>query len=298
MGKYYTWRISMKLLKKVFIAFMCVVSLFSATLGLTACSDVRTLELQIQVYDYKNEETKDVVLTVDLYRHLAEKTVDSVIAAAKDGYYDNAVFYKSEGQNNQIMLGDYKVDADNKIVANTILPVIKGEFERNGVVGSDLANKKGAVGLWRSWYASDTTYASSSDARDTGSANWYMPTKEIASYNGWFCLFGLIDLDNLDNKNALDLIIAAFDSSAQRDDYMVYYTGDYNEEADYLTNYGLTQNIVALADYNEMIEDGEIKDLFTAEGNQLRKYNSVKISVPEISASGVVGAKVVKAIVK
>ena len=135
---------------------------------------------------------------------------------------------------------------------------------------------------------------------NSGRATWFIPTadSELSSYNGWFCVFGQIDLNNQDNKTALDLIVNAFATSADRDDYMVYYTGDYDENADYLTNYGLTQNIVALSDYNEMIEDGEIQNLFTAEGNQLRKYNSVKISVPEISASGVVGAKVVKAIVK
>ena len=285
----------MKLFKKIFTSFLVVAMLVTFCTGLTACKDIRTLELQLKVYDYSAEEMKDATLTIELYRHLAEQTVDSVIEAVEDGFYDGAVFYKMDGQSNQIMLGDYKVDENNKIVRNDVRPTIKGEFDKNGVVGSDLTNKKGAVGLWRSWYAADTSYNFSSDARDSGSATWYLPTKEIAGYDGWMCVFGQIDLEDAGNKSAFELIEKAF--SNEFDQYAAYFTGEYDQtKSD--EDYGLEFNLDTYADYNEKSENDQIEDIFVAEGKQLVKYNAQTFKVAEVEDTGVVAAKVVKAIIK
>ena len=284
----------MKLFKRIFITVMSAIMLFSACLGLTACGTTTKLELQVEVYDYSEEEVKEFTITVELYSHLAPKTVKAVVDAVKNGYYDNAVFYSIQNYNSQIMVGDYKVNEDGEIVFNEKLPTIDGEFERNGVVGSNLTNVKGSIGIWRSWYASDEEYRTSSDARDSGSLNWYMPTVKLSGYDKYFCVFATIDMENETNADAFQMILDATKADTF-DQYMVYYTGEYDAEKGAEEDYGLTAHIVKYADYDEALID----DLFVAEDAQLVKYNAhyIKVSEPEQGSKNV-GAKIVKATIK
>lgn len=266
----------MKLFKKIFINLMVIVVALTACIGLTACKeDIRTAEFSIQVYDYEAGSVKNVTLNVDLYGHLAPETVDAIAEYLKDGYYNDTVFYKLEDYSKQIMMGDYKFE-NGKLVQNAIKPEIKGEFKNGGVVGSNLVNERGYIGLWRNAFVSDGGYMTSSDARDSGRATLYMPTEAISTYNDWLCVFAKIDLTDEDNSSALSLIEAAFGTNATFEEFVVYYTGTFDaEKVD--ENFGLTYNCVAEDDFDE----DEIENLFKAEGEQYECYNyhTVKLAV-------------------
>ena len=125
-----------------------------------------------------------------------------------------------------------------------------------------------------------------------------IPTREKTAYDGWFCAFATIDLEDQANEEAFELIQAAMESS-YFDQYVVYYTGEYDAEKDETEDFGLTFNIATYADYNEMEEHGQIEDLFTAKGQQLVKYNKQTIKVSETANNtNEIGAKIVKVTVK
>lgn len=283
----------MKRIKKLFVNLIAIVMVVVSCLSLTACKDVRTLELSIQVYDYTESATKNVTLTVDLYGHLAPKTVDAIESYVKDGYYDNAIFYKLDGYSSQIMLGDL-LDKDGAIEQNAIKPQLPGEFTRGGTVGSNLISKKGYIGLWRDWFAYDGNYKTN-NALDSGRATWYIPTStsELTDYADWFCVFAQIDLENEDNVTALDLITSAYSDNDNAVEYEIYYTGTYDAEKKD-ENFGLKFNCV-----NELLfDEEEIDDLFTAEGAQYQSYNHYTVKVAKVPEVGSVAAKIVSAKMK
>ncbi|MBE7061411.1 MAG: hypothetical protein E7382_02605 [Clostridiales bacterium] len=284
----------MKGLKKIFINLIVVVMLVSACFAFAGCKDVREMELTVSVYNNETDETEEVTLTVELYGHLAKETVDAIEGYINDGYYDDAIFYLfGDGSYmKQLMVGDLKYSAENGIVQNDIKPELdKAEFTRGGTKGSNLTSEKGAIGLWRTWYASDNEYRTNSNALTSGRATWYIPTSTISSYNDWFCVFAQIDFEEEGNEDALNKIIKGCDrEDADFTEYVIYYTGEYDEtKAD--QNHGLTFNCVEKADYQE----DEIDDLFVAEGEQYVCYNKTNIKVPVVLTTGEPAVKIISA---
>lgn len=283
----------MKKLLKVAVNFMAVAMLAVATFSLSACEDIKKLELSLSLYNYSDNTfyaEDDVKFSVELYRHLAPKTVDKVLEHVKAGYYDNAVFYIDESNSSQIMMGDLKFE-DGELKQNLIngkLPSeIYGEFEHNGTTGSNLVSEKGSIGIWRSYYASDANYRTSSDARNSGRATWYIPTSTISGYNDYFCVFAIYDTSNSANAKAIDAITAIFGNSDYYTEYVIYYTGEYDAEKPD-ENYGLTFNVMEKDDFDALDEEPE---MFEAEGQQLVCYNKKTVKIPN-SVNGRVAAKV------
>ena len=228
----------MKRFFKVLAGAITAILLSLCCFSLVGCKDIKTIDVHISVYDIENGKfadataEDDVVITVKLYRHLAPKTVDAVLAYIEKGYYNNAAFYKFEDENTmQINVGDY-VFRDGGIHQNKadyLAPVV-GEFAKNNTTGSNLTNLSGAVGLWRSWGTEG--YKISDNARDSGVATWYLPTQPINDYNDYFCVFGTFDLtddeDKWDNGDTWGLIRGIFSDENYYTSYTVFYTGEYD----------------------------------------------------------------------
>ncbi len=279
----------MKRIKKLFVNLIAMAMVVLCCLSFTACKDVRTLKLELQIYDYTNGATENVTMTVDLYAHLAPKTVNAIEDYVEEGYYDNTIFYQLEGYSSQIMLGDLK-DDNGSIVLNSVKPQLPGEFTRGGTVGSNLTSVKGSIGLWRDWFEYDGNYNTSTSV-NSGRATWYLPTgtSEISGYSDWFCVFAQIDLEDSDNAEAFSLLTAAF-SSSSTESYVIYYTGEYNAE-DENNNYGLTYHCVEESEFDE----DEIDDLFEADGAQYESYNYHTITIAKVPSKDAIGAKIVSA---
>lgn len=260
----------MKTFKRIMFNVIAAVVLAMSAFCLTACEDIKTLQVKIRA------EENEYTLTVDLYRHLAPNTVDTIIDYVKEGYYNDALFYKMDGYSSQLMVGDLK-EAGGEITLNANKPQIKGEFENNGVKGSNLKAASGYIGLWRSWYSHDGSYNLSSSARDSARATWFIPTGDISGYNGNFCIFAQYDSAKKDNAAALEAINGVFADSAKYESYTIYYTGTYDDKA-VDNNFGLTFHCVLTEDYDE----SKIEDLFEADNkqNQLVQYNVTKVNIP------------------
>ena len=266
----------MKRFIKILVNALAVVMLGVCALSFTACQDMKTIEVNTKVYSTTDSSFKERTLTIDLYRHLAPKTVDAVLSAIEKGYYDNAFFYIDNSiEEPQIMIGQYKY-VDGQIVQNDVeMPTIKGEFENNGVIGSNLKSNRGSVGLWRSWYANGS-YSVSNEARNSGSANWYIPTAGLNSYTGNFAVFGTYDLENEDNADIIADISSLTNVSLtvqNYENYVVFFTGEYQETG---KNNGLTFHCVLASEFSA----SDYEDIFVAEGNQLVCYNMHTITVP------------------
>ncbi len=293
----------MKRFLKLAVNFMAIAMLALCCLSFAGCEEIKTVEITLQVYDYEDKVESEKVLTVRLYRHLAPKTVDAITSYVFDGFYDDMLVYQLSGYTSQLMIGDYKFDGTNltKVASK---PTVDGEFERNGVTGSDLVNASGYIGLWRSWYEMDgesSGYKTSSDAMDSGRNTIYIPTTSIANYNDYFCVFGRIeDLDDTtsDNYKTMAALKEAFGSSDNYTEYVVYYTGVYDaSKAD--KDYGLKFNSMTKEAYDELTDDQkEDLGVFEAEGEQLVCYNKTTVRVPNNTEDGKVGVKIISAKLK
>lgn len=288
---------------KGFIKAICltlsVAMLFITALSLAACEDIKKAEITVSVYDIENGKQVEKTFSVDLYRHLADDTVDALSSYAEKGYYDGLPFYKFAGSNtSQIMLGDIKLDGGAVKRQNAdYVKNIDGEYKAAGVVGSDLKNEEGALGLWRTWSASGAYNKNNDAANSSGKATVYMPTSAITGYDGYFCVFGKMDLEDTDTKDAVALIKAVFGNSDYTTSYTMYYTGEYGEQGE-----KLVYNCILTSEYNEKLEDDAFKDsIFKAEGDQFVSFNSQEITVPLATVGGVentVTAKIVSVKVK
>ena len=257
-----------------------------ATLSMTACADVVTLEVTLQVYNFSESRfyaEDEVKLTIDMQRHLAPKTVDAITQYATEGYYDNTVFYLMEGYTTQIMIGELKFE-NGEFVKNAVKPQIEGEFEYGTTKGSNLINDEGYIGLWRSWYAQDDgAYKfESSNGMGSGRSNIYIPLDVIDNYDGYFCVFGTIDYSIEANDTGVNAVGSVLSSNYTT--YVVYYTGEYDQEKPN-EDYGLTFHCVTTDEYSELTQE-EKDAIFTAEGDQYVEYNMHRIRIPNNTADG------------
>lgn len=302
----------MKRFLRVLVNAFAVVMLCLASVGMAGCGeDIKKAEVKIQVYNYTEHEFYDVsevTMTIDLYRHLAPKTVDAIASYVNAGYYNDAIFYQISGYD-QIMFGDLYVEGDRveisddgatvniKQYAKGIKPTVPGEYPAGGTVGSDLKNVKGAVGLWRNWYEAGTDYMTSG-ASNTGRATCYMPTKTINQYDGYFCIFGQIDFENTNNSTAFKGLTKVFDSTVNFTKFVVYYTekdGGYDATKD---DYNLEFHCVTKDYFDGLTQDEKDQlNMFEAEGNQMENFNQYVINVPNNSdnTTGKIGAKIISA---
>ena len=235
---------------KILTNLLAVLLLTLACVSMTGCKkeDIKTAKLNLQIYNYSANgfyAQDDVAMTIDLFGHLAPKTVEAISKYINEGYYNNAIFYQIEVSGvKQIMVGNLLVEG-NSIVAdadgnvniklNSIKPTLPGEFTNGGTIGSDLLNTKGSVGLWRDWYSSsDYTY---STGVNTGRATWFMLDAPQTKYDGCFCVFGQFNLEDTANSTAFSALQTIFSKSDNYEEYKVFYTGEYDESK---PNCGLT----------------------------------------------------------
>ena len=281
----------MKKLVKIAANFIALAVTVAATLGLSACEDIKTLELSLSLYDNSASEfyaVDDVKFTVDLYRHLAPKTVDKVLEHINNDFYNGAIFYEENGM---IMLGDYKFEGGElkqNLIENKLPSEIYGEFKAGGTTGSNLLVEKGSVGLWRSYYATDNSYKTSDNARNSGRATWFIPTSANTSYDDYFCVFAKYDTEDAANAKAISAISAIFNNADYYTQYVVYFTGTYDSaKAD--ENYGLSFHALTKADFDALEEEPEV---FEAKGQQLVSFNKKTIKVPNIVKDNKISAQV------
>lgn len=266
----------MKRFTKLLVNLIAGVLLAVAMLSLTACSQkIDKLTIKLEVFDYEDDKVMQTyTIDADLYADLAPETVKVISSYVNEGYYNNAIFYKIDGEF-AYYVGDLFLDEDGNIVQK-IKPMISGEFASNNVIGSNLTNKKGSIGLWRSWYESDEGHRSSSDARNSGRSTLYLPTSTIANYDGYMCVFGEYDPEESGNKKAVEALEKAFATEENYTSYTIYYTGEYDENKPN-ENFGLTFNCIETSVYEETVDEDTV---FEPKGEQLECYGAYEIFVP------------------
>ena len=275
----------MNRLKKIIITAMSVLMTLVCAFSFAGCGeDIVDVNVKISMYNFSESKFEDYDFDIDLYGHLAPTTVSSIKGLIGSGYYSDTVFYKMANYDDQIMLGDLKYDPDLQenegFYLNAEKPTIKGEFKHGGTTGSNLKNKEGSIGLWRTWTAQDSSYNAGSTGMNTGSATWFIPTKAITTYDDYFCVFAQYDVDDDDNKETMTALKDIFSNTSRYQEYVIYYTGEYDN---------LTFHCVKAEDFKE----DEIVDLFKAEENstQFVCYNHYKIKVP-MTTDGRIAARI------
>ena len=283
----------MKRFFKIFTGILALILLCTTSLGLVACKEeITQVKLTIEVYNFEESELQTKTVVIDLYEDYAPKTVKNIIKYVKDGYYNNTVFYKLEGESNQIMIGDIKINEQGDLVKNALMPTVEGEFESGMVKGSPLKLKTGSIALWRTWLQGDS-YSDSSGVH-TGTSTWFLPTSDMTSRQAYFCVFATISK----NADVLTIIKDSLNNTDEALEYQLYYTGEYDYDAP-SSDYGLTAHIVKAEEY---IKDDSV---FTPEANpdddkdaHFACYQSKKITVAGVGAGAgetIYGARIVSA---
>ena len=278
----------MNRLKKIFISAVAVLMTLVCAFSFAGCSNsVVDVELKLSIYNFSENEMGDYSLDIDIYQNLAPKTAQAIKKYLDEGYYDNAVFYKMTEYENQFMIGDLKYDAtleeNEGFYLNDQKPALEGEFKQGGTIGSNLKNKRGSIGLWRTWTAQDIGYNMGSTGTETGRATWFMPTSTINSYDDYFCVFAQYDINDSNIQKTITALSSTFSNADRYQEFVIYYTGEYDN---------LKFNCVK----KEAFKESEIADLFKAEENstQLVCYNHYTIQVP-MTESGDIAARIVDA---
>lgn len=296
-----------KIINFAIVAVLCILSF-----GLFACEDLKHIEVKVSVYDIDNARLVEKTMKIDLYRHLAGDTVDAITEYINKGYYDGTVFYVNKNTTetgSAISFGDYSFDSSFSVVRNSASYVrsIRGQFEYNGTIGSDLVNAEGYLGLWRDWTAKNG-YTTSDAAMDTGRASLYMPTSNISSMNGYFCVFGKINLNDSETSSAWKLISNVMSNSTYYTNYTVYYYGTYDvskASSDFGLTFGIMKTEDFSANYNSdtkilHTDDGDI-EVFEGEGEEYVEYQRHNVYLPIWDNSGkgnIITAKIVSVKVK
>ncbi len=288
---------------KRFIKFICTAMVAVLSLGacltLVACEDIKTLSVKVSVYDTSAKANVEKEIEIDLYRHLAPDTVDAIVSYVEQGYYNDLLFYKSaasEKHPNQVMIGDYIFsEGAVKEYTQDYVKAIEGEFEKAGVSGSNLSNVKGSVGLWRTWENGDTYKQNGGNAYNSGKATMFIPTQNITGYDGYFCVFGQIDLEDEDNSDAFSAITGILEDSSLYTTYVSYYVGKDVEN--------LTFVLESKEDYDKKIADGDLEeaDIFAPKDDQSYTLAKREFIMPVATIDGVenvITAKVVSISVK
>ncbi len=282
----------MNKLKRLFITMTAFIIACVCMLGLMACSkeDIVKAKFNIEIYNYTDSEMDSFTLDVDLYRHLAPKTVNAISKYIKDGYYDNTVFYKLDEHSKQFMIGDLKYDPELQenegFYLNEEMPTVEGEFKHGGTTGSNLKHNNGTVGLWRTWAAQDVSYNMGRTGTDSGRATLFMPTARMQAYDDYFCVFGVYDVEDTENKKTVLALTSTF-SNENYKEFVIYYT----READ-----GSLAFHCVNAD--NFFKD-DIENLYEAKAGsaELACYNYYTIQVP-MNAQGQVAALIKSAKIK
>lgn len=277
----------MKRLLKLVCCALSVFLLVATCFSLVACEDIKKAEVTVSVYDASSNKQVEKTVSVKLYRHLAPNTVDTIMEYAGKGYYDDLVFYKATSYSTQVLVGGVKF-ADGQVVNYTAdyVKKIDGEFKAAGTVGSNLLNENGALGLWRTWYENGNYNKNGDAAFNSGEATLYMPTSTKSDYDGYFCVFGELDLDDEETSDAVSLVLNVLNNSAYTTSYTQYYTGEYGS---------LTYHCVPTDDFDSDTE------VFEAKGDQFVSYNKTELKIPVAEIDGVantVTAKIVKVTIK
>lgn len=276
---------------KRFIKTLCLLLTMVFAIGftgtLTACEDIKQLEVNISVYNTENSQQVETTLTIDLYRHLAPDTVDKIIEYANKGYYNDTVFYKNAMYTN-VLVGNYKV-VDKELVRNQADYVtnVNGEFTANGLkMDGDFKFGEGMIGMWRDWQATGDYKNNNDAAFNSGSATWFITTETKADYDGYFCAFGKIETPvGSTNETAFRLLKSITSSSTNYTNFTIYYTGDVTVKEDGSIDYStLTYHQMLTSEFNEKYNvdentiDGEV--VFEAEGLEFASYNKQTLQLP------------------
>lgn len=210
-----------KLFIKMLTALVAVIMVFS----LTGCDKVVKLQFTLSVYDVDKSSMVDKTITYSMYENLAPVAVKEVKRLVKDGYYDNAIFYKQSTASgtsvgSQMFFGGLNRNGGVITQAEKVA-IPRADFKQNGTDGTNLTNKEGYLGLWRTW---DTTKTFRTNGFENSYSTMYIPTSDLSSYDGYFCVFAKYASE--DDLSVLQMIKSLLGNSEYTTEYTCWFECD------------------------------------------------------------------------
>ena len=186
-----------KLFAKLIAAVLTLVTLFS----LSACgevelgSDIERIKITITLEDTDGVST-DYEVEAKLYVDFAPETFNHIKGLIENGYYNGADV--TNLTSTYFQFGDYSLSGGTIGAAKDAnVQTVKGEFEKNGLVGNKLVVSQGAIILKR-----DSEGAAGVSKYNTGKATLAVALSSTAPFSvKEYCVFGQIVSDD-GNKEA------------------------------------------------------------------------------------------------
>lgn len=189
-----------KIVKSIFAVMLAVVLISS----ITACEEIKdgskiqkiniTLELvgadDVVILDDNGNQTNEFTVTAELYLNYAPKTIERFLKLVDDGFYNDTVV--SNIGDSWCEFGGYKGTSKNLLKADSELPYLDGEFEKNGWVGNNLRASAGVL-MMKHDYVSSSERSKYNTAKSTVIVTSYSASR--FSYKE-YAIFGQIVSDD------------------------------------------------------------------------------------------------------
>ena len=245
-----------KFILKILTCLLAVLMVFT----FTACEKKSSFTITFKLYDSESDKDNEITISYYVNNTLAPNASKKVKEIVNSGYYNDAVFYLLEDHNgieySQLMLGEFGRDADGNLYHKEPIAISDADFAKNGTTGSNLTNKAGYIGLWRTW---DTTRGSYKQSGFSSSySTMYFPMSDLSSdYDGYFCVFGKcfsgVDIDVLNNLKTL------LNNTDYIEEYAIWYEADDDGRIVSPSGGKPIMKITLLSEYNELVSNKMIK---------------------------------------
>lgn len=271
-------------MKKLLVGLLTAIIAVSCVFCLTACGDtvkngskIRTLKMELEVYDAAGTVTATTDVYMELYLNFAPKSTEHITKLVKDGYYNGTAI--SNINTNWLEFGAYAYAEDGTLSKKEYNNgKVEGEFLNNGLQGNRLTTAKGAIIFKRDYddNSSDTAESKYNTAENTmvicfsSSASTTFPANS-------YCILGMVRSDDanqdadteLEKKSSIDKLSSLTEYTETEVDDNKVTTYFYEKTGTYYTKWTDEDSNVHYAEGAEVDSDNELT------GAELEEFNTL-----------------------
>ncbi len=293
-------------MKKLLVSLLTAIIAVSCVFCLSACGDnvkngskIRTLKMQLEVYDASGAVTETTDVYMELYLNFAPKSTEHITKLVESGYYNGTAI--SNINSNFMEFGGYEYAADGKLAKKEYtLGKVEGEFLNNGLQGNKLTTAKGAIIFKRDYDDnSQETDESKYNTAESTMAICFSSSASTTFPSNSYCILGLVRSDDanedadteLEKKSSIDKLATLTEYKESTGDDGTVVTYYYEKTGTYYTKWTDEESNAHYAEGATVDKDAELTDkdlesfntLFEESKNYFLVVPSVKLVIKSIT---------------
>ncbi len=262
-------------MKKLLVSLLTAIIAVSCVFCFSACdpvkngSKIRTLKMQVEVYDASGAVTATTDVYMELYLNFAPKSTEHITKLVNDGYYNGTAI--SNINSNWMEFGGYEYAEDGKLAKKEYTGgKIEGEFLNNGLQGNKLTTAKGAIIFKRDYDDNSQDNAESKyNTAESTMAICFGSSASTTFPSNSYCILGLVRSDDanenadteLEKKSSIDKLSSLTEyKETKADDDSTVVTYYYEKTGTYYTKWTDEESVAHYAEGAEVNRDAELTD--------------------------------------